>query len=67
MQKAIMLGRTGSSEYYVKGAWVYRKVGNVIYKYDTLPEFTAEILVGALGPGWRETATGSQIIDRFIH
>jgi hypothetical protein len=66
MHKPIVLGRTGSSEYVLKGMWVYRKAGGIVQRYDSLPEFTAEILAGALGPGWRETAEGKREIDRFI-
>ena len=60
------LGRTGTSEYLLRGAWVYRKVGAQVYRYDTLPDFVRELQSGALGGSWRETPEGTREIDRFI-
>lgn len=65
-QAEITLGRTGSSEYFLRGAWVYRKVGAQVYRYDTLPDFVRELQTGAMGGGWRETPEGTREINRFI-
>jgi len=63
---AILIGRTGSAEYLLRGGWVYRRIGARVRRYDTLPGFVDELLVGALGPSWRETPEGTAVIDRFI-
>jgi hypothetical protein len=63
-----LIGRTGSAEYFVKGAWVYRRTPNgMVCKYDTVPGFVSEWETGAYGPSWRDTEAGRQIIDRFTH
>lgn len=63
----VLIGRTGSCEYWLKGAWVLRRCGHRVERYDTLPDFAAELEVGALGPGWRETKDGQTALNRFIH
>lgn len=65
-QQEIILGRTGTSQYFLRGAWVYRQVGVQTYRYDTLEGFVSELKTGALGGGWRETPEGTKQINRFI-
>jgi hypothetical protein len=67
MAREIPIGRTGSAEYFLRGAWVYRKVGVQVYRYDTAPGFVSEWETGAFGPSWRDTQAGRDIIDRFSH
>ena len=69
MANDVLIGRTGSASYYVRGPWVYRDLrnGRPAYRYDTLPGFVEEMLSGALGGSWRETEEGSKLIDRFDH
>jgi hypothetical protein len=62
-----LIGKTGSAEYFVRGAWVYRKSGTFVQKYDTAEGFVAEWQTGAYGPSWRDTPAGRQLIDRFTH
>ncbi len=62
----IPIGRTGSAEYLLRGAWVYRRTPSLTQRYDTLEDFVTEILTGALGDSWRETDEGRRIIDRFV-
>jgi hypothetical protein len=64
---AITIGRTGNSEYKLKGRRVYRRLGTIVNYYDDLQGFVDELLVGAMGPGWRETPVGKVVIDRVLH
>jgi hypothetical protein len=67
-QNEIVIGRTGSAVYTIRGAWVYRDVGNGRpYRYDTVPGFVTEWQTGAYGLSWRETPEGTALIDRFIN
>lgn len=67
-RQEIPIGRTGSAVYTLRGAWVYRDTGNGRpYRYDTLPDFVAEMMTGALGGSWRETPEGTRLIDRFTN
>lgn len=65
-RREIPLGRTGSVEYLLRGAWVYRRTPAYTRRYDTLEGFVAEMLTGALGGSWRETPIGTHIINRFV-
>ena len=68
MSQQIVIGRTGSAVYTLKGAWIYRDTGNGRpYRYDTAEGFVSEWESGAFGPSWRDTEAGRQIIDRFSH
>ena len=62
-----VIGRTGSYEYLLRGAWVYRRRGGIVQRYDTLPGFIEELMAGACGPSWQETPEGTAIIDRFVN
>lgn len=62
-----VIGRTSEAEYSVRGAWVYRRHGRIVQRYDTLPGFIEELMAGACGPSWRETPEGTAIIDRFVY
>lgn len=64
--REIAIGRTGSAEYLLKGAWVYRRTPKYTQRYDTLEGFVSELLTGALGCSWRETPQGRTLIDRFV-
>jgi hypothetical protein len=67
-QREIVIGRTGSAVYTLRGAWVYRDIGNNRpYRYDTLEGFAKEWDSGALGISWRDTPEGKRLIDRFTH
>jgi hypothetical protein len=48
-RREIPIGRTGSAEYRLKGAWVYRRTRSLTQRYDTLEGFVTEMLTGALG------------------
>jgi hypothetical protein len=61
----ILFGRTGSAEYLLRGAWVYRRTSAYTRRYDTLEGCVAEMLTGALDGSWRETPAGIRIINRF--
>jgi hypothetical protein len=65
-EQTIVIGRTGSYEYLLRRAWVYRRRGGIVQRYDTLPGFVEELMAGACGPSWRETPEGTAIIDRFV-
>lgn len=65
-RREIPIGRTGSAEYLLRGAWVYRRTPSLTQRYDTLEGFVTEMLTGALGGSWRETDEGRRIIDRFV-
>lgn len=67
-QQEITIGRTGSAIYTLRGAWVYRDIGNgrPAYRYDTAEGFAKEWNSGAFGGSWRDTPAGKALIDRFI-
>jgi|tagenome__1003787_1003787.scaffolds.fasta_scaffold19253855_1 hypothetical protein len=66
MAQEIIIGRTGSSVYTLRGMWVYRRpINGQPYRYDTLEGFAREWATGAFGPGWRDTPEGKRLIDRF--
>jgi hypothetical protein len=68
MAREIVIGRTGSAVYTLRGAWVYRDIGNGRpYRYDTVPSFVEDWETGAYGPSWRDTEAGRALIDRFTH
>jgi hypothetical protein len=62
----ILIGRTGSAEYLLRGAWFYRRTPAYTQRYDTLHGFVAKMLASALGSSWRETPQGKTLIARFI-
>ncbi|WP_157619680.1 hypothetical protein [Skermanella stibiiresistens] len=64
-RREIPLGRTGTARYSLRGMWVIRRTGTHAQRYDTLPDFVAELMTGALGGSWRETPEGTRLIDRF--
>jgi hypothetical protein len=64
-RREIPIGRTGSAEYFLRGAWVYRKTPTFTQRYDTLEGFVTEMLTGALGGSWRETPEGTRLMNRF--
>jgi hypothetical protein len=50
MAAEILIGKTGSATYTLKGMWVYRDIGNGRpYRYDTLEGFAQEWDAGAFG------------------
>jgi hypothetical protein len=64
----IVIGRTGSAVYTLRGAWVYRDTGTSRpYRYDTAEGFAREWNSGAFGGSWRDTDAGRALLDRFIH
>jgi hypothetical protein len=65
-RREIPIGRTGSAEYLLRDAWVYRRTPSLTQRYDTSESFMTEMLTGALGDPWRETDEGQRIIDRFV-
>jgi hypothetical protein len=65
--REVPIGKTGSAEYFLKGAWVYRRTPAYTQRYDTLEGFAQELMVGALGLSWHETPEGQRIIDRFVN
>src|SRR4051812_5050608 len=59
-RREIPIGRTGSAEYLLSGAWVYRRTPSLTQRYDTLEGFVTEMLTGALGaPGAKPTKAGA--------
>jgi hypothetical protein len=63
-----LIGKTGSAEYYAKGAWVYRRTQNgMVVRYDTVEGFAREWNSGAYGSSWRDTEFGKNLIERFTH
>jgi hypothetical protein len=65
-QQSVVIGRTGSAVYTVRGAWVYRHLPNgAVYKYDTAEGFAREWETGAFGGSWRDTEEGRRLLDRF--
>jgi hypothetical protein len=68
MAREIPIGKTGSAEYFLRGAWVYRKTPNgAVYCYDTMEGFAKEWDTGSFGPSWRDTDEGKRLLDRFTH
>jgi hypothetical protein len=48
MAQQILIGRTGSAEYFLRGMWVYRKTPNgAVCRYDTMEGFALEWDSGA--------------------
>jgi hypothetical protein len=64
----ILIGRTGSAQYILRGAWVYRDIGNGRpYRYDTAEGFAKEWDTGAFGLSWRDTPEGKRLLDRLTN
>ena len=68
MAAEILIGKTGSATYTLRGMWVYRDTGNGRpYRYDSLEDFAREWETGAFGGSWRDTPEGRNLINRFLN